>query len=132
MAKSIKFKNNVYLDGNSIRIKKLTQSEFIENIGTGFTINAFHVYSLGKLIFGTIIVSYSSDIVNSDLYPLRVKAPYKPESDFYTFCGISTSNWQVHNIGYLYISRSNWIIQNMTGSTGKRTATLTFCYMSSV
>ena len=132
MGKTIKLANDVYLDGNSIKIKKLTQNEFIQSLGDGFTINDFHVFALGRLIFGTIVLSYNNDIVNSNIYPLVVKSPYKPESAYYTYCGISSGQWQEHNIGYLYIGRGDWVLQNMAGTTGKRTATLTFCYMSSV
>ena len=129
---SSSYSNGVITLNNTLTvptIESISQSDFINTVGSGVTIAQFNVCHIGKYISGTIQLQYSSDIVNSDTYPFSIKN-YIPVNGYVSYCALGSTQWKIESPGYIYIDPSRWVLKNDTGRTGLRWATISFSYMS--
>ena len=128
---SSSYSNGVITLNNTLTvptIESISQSDFINTVGSGVTIAQFNVCHIGKYISGTIQLQYSSDIVNSDTYPFSIKN-YIPVNGYVSYCALGSTQWKIESPGYIYIDPSRWVLKNDTGRTGLRWATISFSYM---
>lgn len=114
---------------NKPAIENIPQSNFIDSVSPGVTIQQYHVYRVGNLINGTIQIQCTNNITNTDLYAFKIKN-YVPVNGYVSFCSLGSTQWKQETIGYLYLGVSDWVIKNDNNVANMKWATINFSFMS--
>ena len=95
----------MYSDKNNILIEDITSSL---TASTGFTINSnSKLYKQNNHVFGTIIVEKTVGYFSSTQETIANISNYAPLTNYFACPCFCTSIWNVQNVGYAFITRSD-------------------------
>ena len=131
MSKSIKLKNDIYLDSDSVIGKSINQNDFFSYLNNGITLVHYNVFKISNSINGTIVLQTTNPIANVNQEIFNIKEKYRSKVSFYTFCGLGTADWRVQRIGYFYLgSNGNGIILDQNNFGDCKYAIINFNYQT--
>ena len=121
---------------NTTNISLIQTALSIDNITSNITANTGYtivtgmsaVYKQGKHIFGNIIVKKDENTYTANVEETIAVISNKPSAHVTTFCGFSTSEWNIKNIGYVFFSSSTGDIKVINSTAGNTTVNIHIDY----
>ena len=120
-------KNNISNIQTAISIDNIT-SNISANTGYTIVTGMSAVYKQGKHIFGNIIVKKDDNPYTANVEETIAVISNKPSAHVTTFCGFSTSEWNIKNIGYVFFSSSTGDIKVINSTAGNTTVNIHIDY----
>lgn len=83
----------------------VSQSDFL-TLNNGFSIGHYEVMANNNTVYGHITIKANSNFTSTASLPFTIKEGYRPINSFYKACFLGAGNWNISNIGYLFMGNS--------------------------